>query len=958
MSRHLNTLGRITALLVLGSAALVAQGTQTGSMTIDVVDASGALVSGVTIRLTSDKLQGVRVGTTNADGRFIARLLPPGNYDIQLVKDGFQTTKVAQAIGIDQNYQPRITLQKTAEAVVIVTAAASPAVDKSDLKSATNYKMDQIDRLPNGRTMEAVAFLTPGVTGGVGGRVQIRGAMTSANLYLVDGQNVADNAYNNRGVTLIDDAVEETQIITGAYSAEYGNVEGGVLNAITKSGSNTFSGMLRWDLTNPSWNAYSPKLARFSTTGVATLDNKLSEFKTVTLGGFIIPDRLWFFAAYYKTDSNGFGTISGNAQPAFPLGSDGAGVAFSTSLKEIRRNFKLTGAITSDHTIVAAFGNQQNLQGNRNYSGGSLASLDDQKNTSEYWNVDLRSVWSPSFTTDIRYGEKKQLLSAGPNSGNGLSPIYNDVDGLFYQNGIFNSQDGGDQRNNKSFNAKASYFFDGAGQHQLDFGLDYLKGLATARNEQSVNNIIYEVASLSLVNKTGEGSAIWTFQSAVGTATNESIGFYVNDKWQLNPHTALQLGVRWDKYTAKKENGNTSASASGISPRLGIKYDLFGDSKWLFGASAARYNGKVLDAIANSVTNQGNPTEIDYAYTGPGGQQPWSVISNPANYDYTGNGIVYFNDPSLNVKLTSGMKSPHVDEFQVSAAYSFTSPIIGDGFVSLTGVNKKWSDLLDYSIGNNGTVTDAAGQSHFVKVWNNSPVAERKYQGLELQAQASKGAWFAQGNISWSSLKGNYEGEGTNQPGRGEGLQAFDNVNGVQLFDRNVTAAYGALAGDAPITMRWTGSFTSNNALGKTVIGLVYRFNSGAHYSDTRVITRAQLNPAIPSEFGNSTNQYRDNTRGAYVFPSFSVLDLAITHDFPLFKVSNTPVNGFFKLVMTNFLNHQQILAWNTTSKSAIGTYLTNAVGSAWQRGATYGTSTAPNYGAARAITLSAGVRF
>jgi len=950
MNRVVTRLGMTTFALVAGALPVMAQGTQTGNMTIDVVDTSGAPMAGVTIRLSSPSLQGVRTGVTDAKGRMAARLLPPGNYSIELIKEGFQTAKSTATIGIDQNYQPRFTMQQTASAVVVV-AAASAAVDKTDVKTASNYSMDKVDMLPNGRTMEAVALLTPGVTSGVGGRVQVRGAQTSANLYLVDGQNVSDNAYNNRGVLLIDDAIEETQVLTGGISAEYGNLEGGVLNSITKSGGNTFTGSLRWDLTNPAWNALQPFQNR------AAVDNKLSEFKSATLGGYIIKDRLWFFGAYYTTDSSGVGTISGNARP----GPDAAGANFTTTLKEIRRTFKLTYAINENHTLVASFANSQNAQGNRNYSAGELSALDDQTNKSEFANFAWRSVWNPSLTTEVRYGYKKQVLSAGAKDPS-LSPIYDYTTRFYYNNGIFNKNDGGDNRDNKTANLKGTYFLNAAGQHQFDFGLDWIEGSAKARNEQSPTNMIFGTLGFSVPNRTARGIDVWMYESAVGVAKNTATGVYFNDKWQIDSHLALQLGVRFDKYEAKKEDGTVSAGANGLSPRLGLKYDLFGDQQWIFGLSWARYNGKVLDTITNSVTNQGNPTEIDHPYIGPAGNQPFSVIYDLANYDLTT--ISYYNNPALNVKLNKSMKAPSVDEIQGSAAYSFSTELFGQGFASLTAVQKKWNNLIDYSVGENGTVDDPTGATHEITKWDNSSIAERKYQGLELQVQLTKGAWNIGGNISWSKLEGNYEGEGTNTPGRGEGLQNYTSYHGVVMYDRNITAPYGYLAGHQPLSMRWTGSHTSANALGKLNVGLVYRFNSGSHYSDTRTLIQdlnngtGQLNPALTAtEFGTSATQYRDNKRGQYVFNGNSSLDLALTEDFELFKVGSTPVNAFFKLVITNVLNHQQLITWNTVSNSPIGA--DNSYGEDWVRGASYGTSrSATNYGAARGITVSTGFRF
>jgi hypothetical protein len=157
-----NRLGRISALLVLGSAVAMAQGTQTANVTGTVVDKAGAPISGVAVRLTSPALQGVRTYSTDATGKFIARLLPPGFYTIDLYRDGMDSQKITQQIGVDQTFSPRITMVKSGGAVVEVIAAA-PAVDKTDVKTATNYRLDAVDELPvANRAMETVALRARG----------------------------------------------------------------------------------------------------------------------------------------------------------------------------------------------------------------------------------------------------------------------------------------------------------------------------------------------------------------------------------------------------------------------------------------------------------------------------------------------------------------------------------------------------------------------------------------------------------------------------------------------------------------------------------------------------------------------------------------------------------------------------------------------------------------------------
>ena len=971
-----NRLGRLTALIALGGAALYSQGTQTANISGEVLDKAGAPMAGVTVRLTSPSLQGERNIVSTSNGRFVARLLPPGTYTIQLTKAGMQTLQVTQPVGIGQTFEPRYTMAPTGAAVVEVVSSAAE-IDKTDVKSATNYRLDNVDQLPNARTIEGVALLTPGVTSGVGGRVQIRGAMTSGNLYLLDGQNISDNAYNNRGVRLIDDSIEEVQVITGAISAEYGDVDGGVMNAITRSGGNEFQGQLRWELRNPAWNAYQPLQPRNA------LSNKLSEEKTISLSGFIIKDKLWFSSSFFQTDQNGTGAIGADipvlnyfngtatsTPPGLSLGwlnAAGTGPYYSgngpagnnapydTSRKEIRRQVKLTWAITPEHQLVGSFNNARIDDVNRNYSAGETRALVPQVSTSQFANLQWRAIWSNAITSEMKIGSKKQKLSAGADVANG-SPVYNYTNGYFYNNGIFNSSDGGDNRNNDTLNGKVSLFWDAAGSHQTDMGFDYYKGTSKARNEQSATGFIFGVRRMNLTENRAQGRDIWEFISYDGQANTKSTAFYVNDKWSVNRNLAFTLGARFDSFKSNNEAGTKTAGASGLSPRLGLKYDLFADGVYVFGASAARYNAKALESVMNAVTGQGNPTEIDHKYIGPSTPQTLAFLTDLSTIStlYNFNAISYYNNPTVNVRLANNLKAPTVDELQLSFQYSFNNPAIGAGSLKLTGVTKKWNNLFDYRAGNDGTVLTPDGTAVYLRTWENSDVATRKYKGLEFEGQLAKGPWQMGGNITWSELKGNYEGEGSSTPGRGEGLKNFTVQDGVTLYDNSINAPYGYLAGHVPIRIRATGAYVSTNAYGKTTWGVVYRFDAGSRYSATRVIAPTDLNPAISDQYGTSATQYRSGRGMAGTYPGQSYLDLAITHDFPLFMAFKKSVNGFAKLNIGNVLNHQQIISYGTGYDDA-----TTGLSDAWVPNSNYGKlTTSNNYGSTRTVAISTGIRF
>ncbi len=961
-----NRLGRLTALLALGGVVAMAQGTQTANITGHVVDSTGANLTGVMVRLTSPALQGVRTYVTDKDGRFIARLLPPGFYTVVLSKDGMESRKIQEQVGVDQTFAPRITMIKagTAAAVVEVVAAA-PAVDKTDVKSATNFRNDKVDELPTGRSQDAVALLAPGVTQGVGGRTQMAGAMTSGNLYLLDGQNISDSVYRTQGVRVIDDSIEETQVITGALPAEYGDVDGGVINSITKSGGNDFTASLRWELNNPDWNAVAPYQNRAT-------PNILGETKTLNVTGPILKDKLWFAASYFTTKSNTTNTIGYDLSSdpngvGAANGPDGFGTNYNLAAVEIRRQVKLTWAINQDHTLIASYMHNELDQVNRNYYAGDLKALVPQIGTNSFLNLALRSAWAPNFTTEIRYGHKQQRLSAG-GAGNGQSPIYSDDSGGFYNNGIFSSVDGGDNRNNNTANIKASLFWDGAGSHQTDFGIDYTDELRRAQNAQSPTNLIFEAAGVDLATQTAIPTAVWTFKNTTGATNNYSYGLYVNDKWNLDEHWNYQIGLRFDKYKANNENGTETAGATGLSPRLGATYDLFGDSKHIFKLAYARYNDKVLDTITGAVSGVGNPMEIDYFANSfvaagynwdPANRMSFAQIQNLANYGVGDpNYQAYYNDPTFNVKLANNLKAPTTDEVQASYAYSFDWANIGSGYIKVTGTYRNWKNLIDVTAGNSGQVTNAAGATAYVNVWENNPNAKRTYRDLILEGQFKRNGWTTGGNITWSTLKGNYEGETTYSPGSGQGINSWNVQNGVTMFDSNMIHPYGYLTGHDPIRMRFMASKVYENAYGKTTVGWVYRFDAGSRYSIGRTVKRAQLNPALSSQFGSTATQYYNDQWGQGVFPAQAYLDLALTQDFPLFKVGSRNVWAFAKFNIQNVFNHQQQIGYNTTYLSAAGTY-PNATSSPWVKSSAYGTALSSGYyGTPRSILVSAGIRF
>jgi len=1003
-------LGRCATLLALGGGvALYAQGTQTASATVTVVDRSGAPVVNARVRLTSPSMMAERTGVTSPSGVFIARLLPPGTYTIEVIKDGFQTTKDTRAIGMDQHYQPRIVLQPVGNTTVEVISTASSAVDPTDIKTAHNYDASRIDELPMGRTPDAMALLSPGVTTGVGGRTQVRGAMTSSNLYLLDGQPVNDNTYMTNTTHLITDSFEETQVITGAISAEYGNVDGGVINTLTKSGGNTFTGQFRVDLSNAQWNAMKAMTGETQRSGVR---NILNETRQYTVGGFFLKDTVWFHFSGQTVDSSSAGNVY--AQSTHPTE---AGVGFTSDVMRRYYMLKLTYRVNEDHSIIGTYSHNNVVTDNRTqFTVGELRALGEQGEMSSITNIAWRATWSPALNSDIRFGTNTKTLGSGPKRGSrdpnniqdsvvrtyGASPS-----NIYYNTYPFDQRDNPEHRDNRTGNIKFSYFADWNGSHELDFGFDYYKGIRSGINQQSVTGytfFVYRMKNPTAPAGTGEDHGLngandyaapnfvvkWPGNPAEATST--SMGLYVNDKWKLDNHWAFQIGFRFDNYKAQSTDSDQTAGASGFSPRLGATYDIWGDQRLILKASYCVYNAAVLEVISGAASGAANIGQEQWYYSGPGATeegdpnnyQPKDVVFNLANYtDFAGS-----YNPTINIFIDPNLKPPVCDEIQLGASYSLTTDDYGKGYLSLTYVSKKWKNMIDYQQGNNPINwvpdpddPDDRDSDMYTTYWTNEPLAKRDYTALELAADWTYNNLHVGGNITWSQLKGNYEGEGSSNPGSGQGLSYFrelqirDPQTGQvtevrKMYDTETMDPVGYLDGHKPVVMNWTAEYTSQNAYGKTTFGFVYTREAGTQFTRGRNYPSQFVNPLLPStDYGRTAYQYRDGLRTHGSFPSEAYHDLAITHDFNLFKVKGTQVRAFAKMVIYNVFNHQQLLSWNEPSYKQVTVAEMNAAGGdlnkvpwvedpALAAASKRGVYTYSNFGTPRTITVHAGLRF
>jgi len=295
-------------LLVAGLASPASAQETTGTITGVTIDQSGAVVPGVTVTVKNTATNDTRTVVTNAAGIYSANLLPIGSYDITFDLAGFQTVSVKN-VTLHVNDRLQINGHMSVGGVTeAVNVTAMHELVQPIPALQTTMGSRQVQELPlNNRNFAQLATLAPGVSNDLSDEVgigltstmsiSVNGARRNALNWLVDGVSNVDVGSN---ITLLStptiDSIEEFKIITNGYAAEWPRSGGGIVNVVTKSGSNTFSGNLYEFLRNDKLNANSFFRNLSTTLDVSSHPPNLryNNFGG-TLGGPAIKDKFFFF---------------------------------------------------------------------------------------------------------------------------------------------------------------------------------------------------------------------------------------------------------------------------------------------------------------------------------------------------------------------------------------------------------------------------------------------------------------------------------------------------------------------------------------------------------------------------------------------------------------------------------------------------------------------------------------
>lgn len=286
-------------LALLAAPRVHAQSTTTGAIQGQVVDAdTGDNLPGVTVVVTSPVLQGTQTAVSDENGIYKITGLPPGTYLVTFYINRLTIERPGITVGLDKTTPvfQKINLSQGGEVVKITDTP--PAIDPTSTTQGVTIDRNYLRNVPvPGRTFESALGAAAGSQNdGVG--VAFSGSSSLENQYFVDGINTTGLTFGTIGTPVINDFIEEIEVVTGGYNAEYGRATGGVVNVVTKTGSNELKGSIFGTIQPGFLTAPADPVPVNASSIDATANNAYIADLGFELGGPIIRDRLWFFVGF------------------------------------------------------------------------------------------------------------------------------------------------------------------------------------------------------------------------------------------------------------------------------------------------------------------------------------------------------------------------------------------------------------------------------------------------------------------------------------------------------------------------------------------------------------------------------------------------------------------------------------------------------------------------------------
>jgi hypothetical protein len=583
-----------------------------GSLAGRLTASDNRKLEGAEVTVRNPETGFTRTVRTDADGYYRFPFLPVGKYIVEARRDGSTLGKIADVtIGLGAATTADVTLNaQNIEEIQVVGTRIITAVDVKSTESATNVTREELERLPVERDIMAAALLAPGLSKGdaglcVGGNcgVSFGGSSIAENTIYINGLNVTD-FYNRVGSSSVPYSFyKEFQVKTGGYSVEFGRTTGGVINAVTRSGTNEFEfgTDIVWE---PSFLQSAGK-NRYASDGHPYIVSQYDEYDrqnaTVYASGPILKDRLFFFALYearsYKPQNT----------------SDSGNLLFDANSDDGFWGAKVDWQISDNHLLELLAFSDKNKAAKDSFnfdldtgSRGAYQNTEFTDNGGLNWAATYTGYLTDSLSLKALYGKNERKFSRVSSTDIECNRIRDRREVGDGDVGCSTTTSVTERTDDRE---AARLDFEWAlGEHQLRFGMD--REVNTSNHDgfyPGTNRLLYEIFDTDPGSRLDNGGIVPAGVNAyVRTRQNEVSGefetlnsaYYLEDNWSVVSNLVLNAGVRVEAFDNKNSDGDSYIKMDNmVAPRFGFSWDVKGDSRSKIFGNAGRYFLPVANVI-------------------------------------------------------------------------------------------------------------------------------------------------------------------------------------------------------------------------------------------------------------------------------------------------------------------------------------------------------------------------
>ena len=898
---------------------------RTGSIAGTIKDSSGAILPGATVQATSPALVGSQTAVADEQGNYRFPALTPGLYEINATLQGFTAGKATEVrLGIGQALKIDFALAVATLTESVTVTAESPVIDVKQNSAVGSINAESIDRLPKARDFTQLLKTMPGTQQERKSGIQIDGAGSAEHRYVIDGMDTTGIRTGVSGQEMPVDFIQEVQVKSSGYNAEFRATTGGVISAITKTGSNVWHGGVGYYFRNNSFNGSPrPELRQLPTDAskaeyITRPDDEFSRQEpTFDLGGPLWRDHAWFYVGTAPDIDRTRRTVTftTNNQTASFDQNENDYNTIATVTAQLNSKMRLKGTV--------------NLQSMRDVPGstgdaGAFPTIEPNGTSTSnptlfpspifldtfdnFYVGALDWVVGPKLFTNVTVG----MYDYGTHGGGAGDQLRHTFGTSNIQSASFNfpeipdslrfvsgyadlpssSVTKIDDFKRHSVNADLSYYANRWGQHQLKTGVQYERIGNTRQGGAQFPTVALQWGSArnTLDGRSVRGTyghyTVTRVHNAGDIHTN-GVGLFIQDAWTIRPNLTLNLGVRTDNeeipsYT-EGNRGIKFGFKDKFSPRAGFAWDVLSDAKWkAYGSFGIFYDTSKLEmprglfGSEHSVTyymtlDTFNWPSIQCAHPPvPGPTCPGTYIEQVDLRHAANEEDNFLIDPTLKPirtrELTFGVDHELTPRTAVGVRYSRKrfDRTIEDTGVLVPGIGEVYRITNPGERMGENVLRDFAGCT----TCPNQPKPTRNYDGVEFRFQKRfSNSWQLTSTYLYSRLWGNYSGLTSSD----ENARNSPSVNRFfdgqyYSFDHKGQPVFGRLQTDRPHVFKLEGFYDTPWGTG---VGLYWFAESGTPLQTEMRQKGIPFYPFGRGDLGRTPAYYRT--------------DLLIQHDFRLF---------------------------------------------------------------------------